>query len=251
MNIYESDRLLAEYLLFHYGSADEILPYDFGPKDALDFPVRCVKECVNLARLPTEARALDIGCAVGRATFELSRHCRTALGIDFSHRFIEAATVLQREGALAYQRIDEGDLMTPLTARVPPDIDRARVVFERGDAMELSHDLPRFDIVLMANVIDRLGDPARCLGRLPELVKSGGQLVITSPYTWLEEFTPRAKWLGGFVRDGRARKTLDALQGHLGDAFALVATRDMPFIIREHARKFQWSVAQTTVWLRR
>ena len=117
--------------------------------------------------------------------------------------------------------------------------------------MEFSHDLPPFDVVLMANLIDRLGNPARCLARLPELVKSGGQLVITSPYTWLEEFTPRTRWLGGFVRDGRAEKTLDALQARLGGAFALVVTRDMPFLIREHARKFQWSVAQATVWLRR
>ena len=50
MNIYESDKLLAEYLLFHYGSAEEILPYEFGPCDALEYPARCVGECVTARR---------------------------------------------------------------------------------------------------------------------------------------------------------------------------------------------------------
>jgi hypothetical protein len=73
-------------------------------------------------------------------------------------------------------------------------------------------------------------------------VNSGGQLVITSPYTWLEEFTPRANWLS---------PALDGLRTALAPHFDLVSTRDLPFLIREHARKFQWSVAQATTWIRR
>ncbi len=236
MNIYESDKLLAEYLLFHYGSADEILPYDFGPRDALEYPARCVSECVI-----TAGRALDLGCAVGRSAFELARSCESVIGIDFSRRFIDAATAL-KSGELPYLRADEGDLITSLIARVPAGIDRARVAFEVGDAMDLRADLGVFDVVLMANLIDRLHEPRRCLERLPSLVKSGGQLVITSPYTWLEDFTPRANWLS---------PTLDGLRAALAPHFDLTATRDLPFLIREHARKFQWSVAQATTWIRR
>jgi hypothetical protein len=33
--------------------------------------------------------------------------------------------------------------------------------------------------------------------------------------------------------------------------FTLARTLELPFLIREHARKFQWSVAQATVWIRR
>jgi hypothetical protein len=33
--------------------------------------------------------------------------------------------------------------------------------------------------------------------------------------------------------------------------FNLVTTKDLPFLIREHARKFQWSVAQASIWQRR
>ena len=44
MNLYETDRLLSEYLLFHYGLPEEVLPWDFGPRSALGFPVRAVTE---------------------------------------------------------------------------------------------------------------------------------------------------------------------------------------------------------------
>lgn len=245
MNIYETDKLLGEYLLFHYGSAAEIVP-PHGAEHALDYAVRCVNECVEPC---ANGRALDVGCAVGRSTFELARVCASALGIDYSRRFIEAAETIRRDGSLEYDRSDEGALSTRLVAR-RPEVDPARVSFETGDAMALRDDLGEFDVVLAANLIDRLADPARYLARLPALVKARGQLVLTSPYTWLEDFTPRDKWLGGYERDGMRVPTLAGLRSVLDENFDLVAVKDLPFLIREHARKFQLSVAQASIWRR-
>ena len=251
MNIYETDRLLAEYLLFHYGEDAEVLPWPAGPASALRYPVRCVTECFDFSDLSPQARALDLGCAVGRSSFELARHCAEVIGIDYSQRFIAAARQLREKGELPYQRRDEGDLSTCLVAHVPAGIEGSRVRFERGDAMNLREDLGAFDAVLLANLIDRLRDPRRCLARLPSLVKPGGQLVIASPYTWLEEFTPRENWIGGTQRDGPPMDTRAALQSLLAPDFDLVAAKDLPFLIREHHRKFQWSVAEATIWRRR
>jgi putative 4-mercaptohistidine N1-methyltranferase len=251
VNIYETDQLLAEYLLFHYGEDDEILAWQFGPRDALHYPVRCVTECFDLARVPGDARALDLGCAVGRSTFELARHCPEVIGIDYSQRFIAAANELRHRHELDYQRRDEGDLTTPLTARVPSGVDALRVHFEKGDALNLREDLGTFDLILMANLIDRLNDPHLLLRRLPSLVKPGGQVVIASPYTWLEQFTPRENWLGGFTSEGTRQTTADALRQAMRESFDLVQRSDQPFLIREHARKYQWSVAEATTWRRR
>jgi hypothetical protein len=44
----------------------------------------------------------------------------------------------------------------------------------------------------------------RLLKRLPELVKPGGQLFITTPFTWLDEYTPPANWLGDGAQDSFA-----------------------------------------------
>lgn len=249
MSFYETDQALAQYLLFHYGSAEELLPFDCGPSSGLGFPSRCV-QCLDLDRLPSRAAALDLGCAVGGATFELARHCTEVVGVDYSQRFIAAARSLQEHGSLGFSYSEEGDICANTTARVPAEIDRRRVAFEQGDAQELRADLPAFDVVLMANLIDRLGDPRRCLRQLPRLLRPGGQLILTSPYTWMVEFTPKANWLGGFEREGRRVRTLDTLKEILSPHFDLTGCQNLPFLIREHGRKFQWSVAEASNWLR-
>jgi putative 4-mercaptohistidine N1-methyltranferase len=251
MNPYETDKLLHEYLLFHYGKPEEVLPWAAGPREALDYPVRCVGECLDAAAVPTKARALDVGCAVGRSSFELARHCAEVIGVDYSRRFIEAAQVLASSGSLAYLRMDEGSLTTPLLARVPTGVERGRVRFEHGDAHALRGDLGAFDVVLGANLVDRLANPAQFLGQLARLVKPGGQLILTTPCTWLEDFTPAKNWLGGFFLNNHPRTTLDGLRTALGVHFDFAGTRDLPFLIREHARKYQWSVALATMWRRK
>lgn len=251
MNLYESDDSLSQYLLFHYGSANEILPYPFGPHDALDYAARTVTECVDPARLPKNARALDLGCAVGRSAFELAASCSEVVGIDYSQRFIEAARTLASDGRLPFKYKVSGEILADAVAQPPSSIDRSRVAFETGDAMNPRDDLGRFDVVHMANLVDRLEHPARCLERLPDLMCAGGQLVITTPSTWSTEFTPPENWLGGRMSSSHsAVTTLDGLLSALDRHFTLERHFDMPFLIREHARKFQWSVAEATVWIR-
>jgi hypothetical protein len=41
------------------------------------------------------------------------------------------------------------------------------------------------------------------------------------------------------------------LHRHLDKDFTLHERKDLPFLIREHARKFQWSVAEATIWIRK
>lgn len=252
-NAYETASLLSQYLLFHYGAGEDILPpckaMDLRP--ALEFPARCVAELIDHSSVNANFRALDLGCAVGRSTFELCRKFGTVMGIDASHSFIDAANTLKLRGALPFARLDEGALSTACVAQVPVGIDRSRAVFEVGDAMDLPDRLPRFNVVLMANLLDRMQDPALCLARLPSLLEPGGQLIITSPYTWIEEFTPPERWLGGGEREGEAMTTFEALHRALGADFVLKSQRDLPFLIREHARKFQLGFADATVWVRR
>ena len=104
--------------------------------------------------------------------------------------------------------------------------------------------LGTFDLILMANLIDRLPDPARCLAQMPALVTAGGWLIITSPYTWLEEYTPRGNWLD------QGQGTLTALRAHLGADFTLAHTFDLPMGIRAHHRKSQGTVTEASVWRR-
>jgi putative 4-mercaptohistidine N1-methyltranferase len=250
-SFYETDKALSEYLLFHYGLTKELVPPILREIGALDFPVRCVNECLDQSRIPPNARALDLGCAVGRATFELARLCKNVIGIDFSQSFITASEYLNAHGSISFECVEEGELTLKYRASVPPDIDRTRVIFETGDAQALRSDLGPFDVVLMANLIDRLRDPRKCLNRLPHLLKCGGQLILISPYTWMVEYTPYENWLGGFTRAGGPVRTLETIKEILAPDFDLANLKDLPFVIREHARKFQFSIAQASVWLRK
>jgi putative 4-mercaptohistidine N1-methyltranferase len=250
-NSYESDRLLSEYLLFHYGKSDEILPYGFGPVDALDFHKRSVELLLKHTKTDfIHASALDVGCAVGRAAFELSRHCPKVIGIDFSARFVQTANALKRDGAVEFIKIDEGKLGERIEAKVPDAIERKRVEFIHADACNLPQDLGAFDLILLNNLIDRLPNPRRCIESLPNLTNPGGTVMITSPYTWLIQYTSIDQWLGGNIRDGRMVRTFDSLRELLEPYFELVACQDLPLLIREHTRKFQWSVSQATIWRR-
>jgi putative 4-mercaptohistidine N1-methyltranferase len=243
---YESDAAVEQYLLFHYGTPEQICPLLPDARTACGFPARCVSEPLRRIKLEKHARALDLGCAVGRSSLELRRHFAEVVGIDFSARFVAAAERMREERAATVRVAGESAATEEMRLELATDLRCDEVRFERGDACDLRADLGGFDFVLMANLIDRLPDPARCLARLPELISGGGWLVITSPYTWMEEYTPREKWL-----DGGGRRAVSALKEKLEPAFALREVFDLPFLIREHRRKYQWSVAEASVWRRR
>ncbi|MFP4282753.1 MAG: putative 4-mercaptohistidine N1-methyltransferase [Opitutales bacterium] len=244
---YESERILHEYLLFHYGEPAQLLPWDMGPTSALNFPRRCVEETFEPTALPSEARILDLGCAVGRSTFELSRYGAEVIGIDYSRAFINAAQALAAGQRVPYAIKQSGHTYESAEAVVPAGCHPQRVTFEVGDAHDLRSDLGDFDLVLACNLLCRLHTPQRLLERLASLVRPGGQLVLTTPHTWMEEFTESSRWLA--PADGES-PPLGPLTAALAPAFSLVRHRDMPFLIREHRRKFQWSVAEATIWRR-
>jgi putative 4-mercaptohistidine N1-methyltranferase len=244
VNIYETDLLLNQYLLFHYGTAEDQLPYSFGPRDALFYPSRCVTEF--LPRIGRISRALDLGCAVGRTTFELARWADEVIGIDLSSQFIAAAQALQKAGEVQIRILVEGQRSTVVARRLDPQIDRSKCRFFVEDALRSSSKFGSFDLVLAANLIDRVSRPADLLREIKQLVRSNGHVILASPYTWLEEFTPRENWLS----DATAT-TLGRIQEILEPDLVLVAAKDLPFLIREHARKFQWSLAQASLWKRR
>ncbi|WP_347330522.1 putative 4-mercaptohistidine N1-methyltransferase [Marinimicrobium locisalis] len=242
MNPYETDELLGQYLDFHYGPSHFHTP---------NYPRACV-ELALATHTGQRERALDLGCAVGRSTLELARTFDESIGIDLSHRFIDSASELARTGRLAYQVRDEGEIRSEQMAELATlglSDAAKRVLFQQGDACALNANLGIFDLIFAGNLLDRLPDPAAFLAQLPSLIKPGGLLVISSPYTLLPEYTPRENWIGGFETEGRPLRMLDGLRQHLEPAFTLIEpTRDVPFVIRETARKYQHTLAEVSLW---
>lgn len=51
--------------------------------------------------------------------------------------------------------------------------------------------------MLAANLLCRVPNPEACLQEIDSHLAPGGVLVLTSPFTWLEEYTDKQLWIGG------------------------------------------------------
>nr|WP_229796938.1 5-histidylcysteine sulfoxide synthase [Alishewanella tabrizica] len=242
---YESDKLLSEYAEFHFG--DTWYGVESFPKALADIAIEAMQGKVT-------GKALDLGCACGRASFELARQFDTVEGVDFSANFIGLAARMAEQGEVHYARVEEGDLVSYHTRTLNAlglDAYADRVAFYQGDACNLKPQFTGYDLVLAANLIDRLYQPSRFLAEMAPRINAGGLLIIASPYTWLEEHTPKHEWLGGFKKDGESYSTLDGLKAHLSRHFRLVGEpRKVPFVIRETQHKFQHTLSELTIWER-
>jgi 5-histidylcysteine sulfoxide synthase/putative 4-mercaptohistidine N1-methyltranferase len=241
---YESDALAAQYCDAHYG------PEHFGVPN---FAAACAGISLSAMEGRTKGHALDLGCAVGRAAFELAvGGFEQVTGLDFSTRFFRLATRMRDEGYLRYALPEEGEVVSFHEIGLKDlglDSVRDLVRFYQADACNIPDKFTGYDLVLAANLIDRLYLPRRFLAMIHERMNPGGLLVITSPYTWLEEYTRKEEWLGGYREAGEPVWTLDGLKEALSPHFRLLGEpRDVPFVIRETRRKFQHTVAELTVW---
>ncbi len=245
-NNYETDEFISQYLEFHYGDEYFSVP---------NFPKACIDMIFELTGHRQFERAFDVGCAVGRSSFELAKRVLHVDALDFSTRFIRNAISLREHGSLRYMITDEGELTTLKQVNLS-EMGLAetadRVEFSQGDASNLKPKYTDYDLVFAGNLIDRLSRPGRFLQTMADRIRPDGLLVLTSPYTWLEEYTEKENWVGGYKVNGENKTTLDGLHDVLGEHFVPFCDPvDIPFVIRETARKHQHTIAQMTLWKRK
>jgi len=301
---------VAEYLLFHFGAPKELFPYDarhVNP-EALEFPKKCASICGELVHppkvSPTPTRVLDIGCAVGGASFHLSKYFDEVVGIDFSQQFVDAANEIKEKGQMPYDVFTEGTERIDLMAKLPTGggVDPSKCHFFQGDACDLkpgltavahskcSHVIEQFDVILGSNLLCRLPSPRKFLSSLYSLdlnvdadgdgaackglLKPYGYLVLVSPYSWLEEYTAQDQWMFNAPAGSasspttRSNNSFGALSSYISAncntrvagltgpdcvhfGLQLVERDDVPFLIREHARKYQFGISDLTIWQNR
>nr|WP_320119806.1 5-histidylcysteine sulfoxide synthase [uncultured Marinifilum sp.] len=240
---YETDDLVSQYCEFQYGK--EYF-------DVENYSKHCLRLLNKYLADLRKENALDLGCATGRTTLELAKYFKKVTGLDFSARFIRIGTQLKETGKLKYIRKEEGKLSSYQEVKLSDlglNDSREKVSFYQGDACNLKPIFTNYDLVFAGNLIDRLYDPLKFLNEIHKRINENGILVITSPYTWLEEFTDFDKWIGAYRKDGEPYTTLDGLKEVLKDNFELIEEpNDIPFVIRETSRKYQHTISQMTIW---
>jgi len=189
---YEEAAVLNRYLDFHFSDVGDCI-----------YPVVCADKCSKLCHelnVPT-GRALDVGGGPGRSTFELAKTFAHVDGGDYSEAFVGAAKELAKTGKLAWE--------SPMNLTGAVTTKRSFSLAEQGltgksvdfhvlDAHNLPEHLIGYDLICGFNLVDRLENPAQALMHMKERLNVGGLLVLSSPYTWREEYTPKDNWLGGY-----------------------------------------------------
>jgi len=197
-NVYETEQSLHMYLGLHYPTSGEkegiapILPHENAPVHGIRFPQRVARLLSSLEPERTNERALDIGCAVGGASFELARIYDKVDAFDFSQSFVDAATRMKNGEEIPFDIPVEAELFERVKAvhdeGITPEI-RSKVSFFTGDACQISEmsadgRLGRYDGAVMSNLLCRLPDPIACLRGLPNVMNKGGVVVMVTPFSW-------------------------------------------------------------------
>ena len=104
------------------------------------------------------------------------------------------------------------------------------------------------NIKLASNLLCRLPQPRKFLTEIPSFLTMGGCLVLISPYSWLEEYTAKEEWIGGLKDSEESIIEVSLFMSKHEQSLELLHRQDMPFLIREHERKYQYGVSDCTVW---
>ena len=258
-NIYEEKTSLEMYLGMHFPAKVNGVPFpgmmnpDLAPSHALNFAQRVAQKLIGLSP-PTFSSALDIGCAVGGSSFELATKFAHVDAFDYSASFVKAAKRIQGGEAVAFEIPIEGEIREKAEVSLEENhfLVREKINFFEGDAtqMDVMSNLAekKYDAILMANLLCRLPNPDACLISVSRLTKPGGVVLLITPFSWLEEFTSREKWMGG--REGL--RGVDVLQLRMDElGFDKIHDEEIPLTIREHERKYQYIVSKATGWKKR
>lgn len=201
-----------------------------------------------LALLPAPARGawLDVGCSVGRSTFELAaRTGDLALGVDLSFAALRTARRVATEGRARYPARKGGILYDRRDVAVDHPA-RARVDFWLCDATALALPDGGFAGVASLNVLDCVPSPLGHLLELGRVIAPGAPALIATPFDWATTATAVESWIGGHTQraphGGSSVAELRRLlspgnDAGLGSGLAITAERtDVPWHVFVHER---------------
>jgi SAM-dependent methyltransferase len=147
---------------------------------------------------PQKGWALDIGCSVGRLTFEMTKTHDRAVGVDTSLSFVRAARNLAARGALEFDLILEGRITEKRSCTLDPHYKLGSAEFIVADAMALPFRSNRFATANSVNVLEKVSDPALHLAEANRVMdKADARFLFSDPFSWDETVSRPDQWLGG------------------------------------------------------
>jgi SAM-dependent methyltransferase len=161
------------------------------------------------------------------------------LGVDSSEAMItEARRILHTQGpTTAKLNLTGGRTLAARVDLAGTNWRRERLDFLVADAQRLPLATGSFDLGLCLNVLDRVADPEQVAHELARILRIGARLVISMPYDWDDQITPRHRWVSDVKRlfDMEQWRCVDEVDG-------------LPFAVRVgHQRRLTLYMTQCLV----
>jgi len=146
----------------------------------------------------TNGYALDIGCAVGRLSFEMSKTYSHVIGIDTSKTFIEKARELLIKKRLDFDLIIEGHIAERRSCDLDDQWNYDKMEFIIADALALPFPKSLFSTVSSVNILEKVPDPLLHLAEANRVLREKDSMFLFSdPFSWDESVMDSGLWLGG------------------------------------------------------
>jgi len=185
--------------------------------------------------------ALDLGCAAGRFTHELSDMSDLSVGIDTNFSLLSFAAALHRHGHADWARRIRGRWFRKSVITALP---RNNICFLVADALDPPFAAATFDIVVGLNLLDSIRLPLMLLGQMDALLHDAGTLMLSAPYEWRPDISEISEWLEDKKRKAPevVRCILEGnLYGETGFHYKILREDDqIPYVLRNHDR--YWSL---------
>lgn len=220
---------LSIYLDAQWGDRAEPAPDGVDPATA-----RALLDVVAArARAAPVADAVELGCSVGRFVAELAAGAERVVGVDLQFGSLRRARRLLAGEPVAYARRVAGRHYARAT--ITPGAAATNVALVCGDALDPPLVPEHFDRVVALNLLDSVRQPRQLLSVLDGLCAPGGEILVSSPYSWQSGVVAEAERFGGADPAAELTRILRA-GDDLRRPYAIEDERDLPWTLRRDAR---------------
>ncbi len=251
VNTFETDTNVCQQLASHYAEAP------LGYSNYSNVLANLVVSCAHKFKKDDQTifdKCLDLGCSVGRTSFELANTFKHIDSVDFSARYIQHGVQLQNNDVVRYTLKQEGDIVEFKEfslSKLPTLININNINFSQGDASNLQDKFADYNVILAQNVMEQSYEPALFLNNVNQRINAGGLLIVTSDYKFDEAITTKSKWLGGIKVNGENVTGFAGLHERLSSHFTLLEDHNIPRVLPNTNREYIVSTMHVTVWQRK
>ncbi|MCH2055989.1 MAG: 5-histidylcysteine sulfoxide synthase [Thalassotalea sp.] len=198
-------------------------------------------------------KLMDLGCSVGRTSFELASTFGHVDGVDFSARYIQHGVQLQTGDAVRFESVNEGDIVdfNEVSLKDMCLQTSDNILFSQGDASNLKAIFNGYDVIIAQQVLEQCYHPKAFLNEVVNRLNEDGLLIIATDYDFTKHDTDKNAWLGGIKVNGENVFGKEGLEALLSGEFTLLADTELPQLTRLNKRNYQVSNKHITLWQRK